>query len=52
MVYTLTLEGQEEFDKSIKWNGEIGKINKDIILKYLSDELLMLYFIYMVHLDC
>ena len=46
MVYTLTLEGQEEFDKSIKWNGEIGKINKDIILKYLSDELIMLYFIY------
>ena len=39
MVYTLTLEGQEEFDKSIKWNGEIGKINKDIILKYLSDDI-------------
>ena len=34
---TLTLEGQEEeFGKS-KWNGEIGKINKDMILKYLSN---------------
>ena|SRR5919198_891670 len=37
VVYTLTLEGQEEeFGKS-KWNGEIGKINKDMILKYLSN---------------
>jgi NAD(P)H-flavin reductase len=36
VVYTLTLEGKEdgEFDKSKKWNGEIGKINKGMILKY------------------
>jgi NAD(P)H-flavin reductase len=38
VVYTLTLEGQEdgELDKSKKWNGEIGKTNKGMILKYLN----------------
>jgi NAD(P)H-flavin reductase len=31
-------EGQEEeFDKS-KWNSKIGQINKDMILKYLSND--------------
>jgi glycine betaine catabolism B len=36
LVYALSLEGQEEkFDKS-KWNGETGRINKDMVLKYLN----------------
>jgi ferredoxin-NADP reductase len=41
VINTLTLEGEKEekFDKS-RWknNGEIGKINKDMILKYLSND--------------
>jgi NAD(P)H-flavin reductase len=43
IVYALELEQQqqqeekeeEKFDKS-KWNGEIGRINKDMVMKYLN----------------
>ena len=36
VVYTLTLEGQNGI--SSKWDGEIGRIDKNMILKYLSDD--------------
>ena len=42
IVYALELQQQqqegkekEQFDKS-KWNGEIGRINKDMVMKYLN----------------
>ncbi len=52
IVYTLTSEGEQDHQQQarkqgeseegmhqeIKWQGEIGRINKDMILKYLSKE--------------
>jgi glycine betaine catabolism B len=37
LVYALSLaEGQEEKSDKSKWNGETGRINKDMVLKYLN----------------
>jgi glycine betaine catabolism B len=35
-VYALSLEGQEEKSDKSKWDGETGRINKDMVLKYLN----------------
>jgi glycine betaine catabolism B len=42
IVYALELEQQqqqeqkEEKSDQLKWNGEIGRINKDMVMKYLN----------------
>jgi Na+-transporting NADH:ubiquinone oxidoreductase subunit NqrF len=38
LVYALTLEQQEEKVDKNKWDGEIGRIDKEMIIKYLNND--------------
>lgn len=38
LVYALTLEQQEEKSDKNKWDGETGRIDKDMVIKYLNDD--------------